>query len=264
MSERPIILVEDNEKIRRMYADMLEAVGYKVMRANDGEKAVELLHKVTNPELVILDIMMPRMDGIETCKRIRKLQGARPYPVIFLTALDRPETLLECLRAGGDDYIMKSTPVPEVLERVRYWSQNRLTSNDANRRERAIRELEAITTKRGGDDFLQQSMQGAPEPQSMTQLADFLASSGAVFDDGGDALYRFGYLVGLVATHAPQAGESQGGFKAYLRNLVFKTNFVDRQEIDALLENYERIVNQTQFREGWSRGRGDAEAVSPA
>src|SRR3546814_11624481 len=75
-------------------------------------------HKVNNPQLIVLDIMMPRMNGIETCSRIRKLQGLSRCPILFLTALDRPETLLECLLAGGDDYLMKTSPLAEILERV--------------------------------------------------------------------------------------------------------------------------------------------------
>src|SRR3546814_5044747 len=123
MAVRPIILAEDNDKLRRMYSDMLEAAGFTVMGASDGEKAIGLLHKIVNPQLIILDVMMPRMDGIETCTRVRKMQGLRPCPILFLTALDNPDTLLECLRAGGDDYLVKSAPLSEVVERVQFWSR---------------------------------------------------------------------------------------------------------------------------------------------
>src|SRR3546814_12005184 len=84
------------------------------MAVSDGEKAIALLHKVASPQLIILDIMMPRLSGIETCRRMRKMQGQNTCPILFLTALDRPETLLECLLAGGDDYLMKSASVAEI------------------------------------------------------------------------------------------------------------------------------------------------------
>src|SRR3546814_15359000 len=92
------------------------------MAVSDGEKAIALLHKVANPQLIILDIMMPRLSGIETCNRIRKIQGQTTCLILFLTALDRPATLPECLLAGADDSLMKWASVAGHAERVQYWS----------------------------------------------------------------------------------------------------------------------------------------------
>src|SRR3546814_14013243 len=89
--------------------------------------------------------MMPRLNGIETCARVRKMQGLRPCPILFLSALDNPETLLECLRAGGDDYLVKSAPLSEVVERVQFWARKGSSADSAERRAKAIRELEAIS-----------------------------------------------------------------------------------------------------------------------
>lgn len=75
MSARPIILAEDNDNLRRLYSDTLESAGFSVMRASDGEKPISLLHKIANPQPIILDVMMPRLDGVETCIRMRKVQG---------------------------------------------------------------------------------------------------------------------------------------------------------------------------------------------
>src|SRR3546814_11117786 len=93
--------------------------------------------------------MMPRMDGIETCTRVRKMQGLRPCPILFLTALDNPDTLLECLRAGGDDYLVKSAPLSEVVERVQFWSRKGSSEESAERRAKAIRELESLAGDNG-------------------------------------------------------------------------------------------------------------------
>src|SRR3546814_18207511 len=91
--------------------------------------------------------MMPRMNGIETCSRIRKLQGLSRCPILFLTALDRPETLLECLLAGGDDYLMKTSPLAEILERVQYWSRRGALEDIDQRRERAIDRKSVVSGK---------------------------------------------------------------------------------------------------------------------
>ena len=261
MSVRPIILAEDNDKLRRMYSDMLEAAGFTVMGASDGEKAIGLLHKIVNPQLIILDVMMPRMDGIETCMRVRKMQGLRPCPIIFLTALDNPDTILECLRAGGDDYLVKSAPLNEVVERVQFWSRKGSSEDGAERRAKAIRELESFAANEspGGGSAAAEEISG--DQATVNQLADFINSIMDSFSDDDQLLYRFGYVVGLVTTCVESDSGGEGRFNRFLRNLIYKTAIVDRKEIDALLDNYERIVTQSQFQQGWARGRGDAPRV---
>ncbi|MGF1592533.1 MAG: PleD family two-component system response regulator [Kiloniellaceae bacterium] len=259
MSVRPIILAEDNDKLRRMYSDMLEAAGFNVMGASDGEKAIGLLHKIVNPQLIILDVMMPRMDGIETCTRVRKMQGLRPCPILFLTALDNPDTILECLRAGGDDYLVKSAPLNEVVERVQFWARKGSSEESSERRMKAIKELETLASNDapGGNASVAEEI--SSDQAAVNQLADFIAANMSNFGDDDALLMRFGYVVGLVTTCVEPDGE--GRFNRFLRNLIYKTGFVDRKEVDAMLDNYERIVTQSQFQQGWVRGRGDAPKV---
>ncbi len=259
MSIRPIILAEDNDKLRRMYSDMLEAAGFNVMGASDGEKAIGLLHKIVNPQLIILDVMMPRMDGIETCTRVRKMQGLRPCPILFLTALDNPDTILECLRAGGDDYLVKSAPLTEVVERVQFWSRKGSSEESSERRMKAIKELESLSANErvAGSASVTEEICG--DQVAVNQLAEFITANMSSFGDDDSLLMRFGYVVGLVTTCVEPDGE--GRFNRFLRNLIYKTGFVDRKEVDAMLDNYERIVTQSQFQQGWVRGRGDAPKV---
>lgn len=264
MALRPIILAEDNDKLRRMYSDMLEAAGFTVMGACDGEKAIGLLHKVVNPQLIILDVMMPRLDGIETCARVRKMQGLRPCPILFLSALDNPDTLLECLRAGGDDYLVKSAPLSEVVERVQFWSRKGSSEESAERRAKAIRELESMTDGGGSGIGAAAVDEVCGDHATVNQLADFINNSLAEFSEEDTLLYRFGYVVGLVTTCVEPDGSGEGRFSRFLRNLVYKTEIVDRKEIDALLDNYERIITQSQFQQGWVRGRNDAPKVGLA
>lgn len=264
MSIRPIILAEDNDKLRRMYSDMLESAGFTVMGASDGEKAIGLLHKIVNPQLIILDVMMPRMDGIETCARVRKMQGLRPCPILFLTALDNPETILECLRAGGDDYLVKSAPLSEVVERVQFWSRKGSSEESAERRAKAIRELESMTGEGGVVEGTAAVEEICGDQSTVNQLADFINSTLAEFSEDDTLLHRFGYVVGLVTACIEPDADGEGRFNRFLRNLVYKTGIVDRKEIDALLDNYERIITQSQFQQGWMRGRNDAPRVGLA
>jgi DNA-binding response OmpR family regulator len=258
VSIRPIILAEDNDKLRRMYSDMLESAGFSVMRASDGEKAISLLHKIVNPQLIILDVMMPRMNGVETCIRMRKMQGLRTCPIVFLTALDRPENIIECLRAGGDDYLTKSAPLAEMLERVQYWSRRGSSEEDPERRNKAIKELEAIAAERSLTGLSNAPAEVAGEQAAVHQLAAFICSGNGVFAEDDDILCRFGYLVGLVEACAPTVGKTKDGFNRFLRNLVFRTNLVDRKEIGACLRTTSASSTKAS-----SRKAGCAAAMMP-
>jgi DNA-binding response OmpR family regulator len=114
-----LILVVDDEpetlgSIRRVVAD----AGFTVLTAGSGEQALQLIAEKV-PDLVILDVIMPEMTGIEVCKRIR----ANPYyarlPILFLTARSRPSDIAEGLDAGGDDYVTKPFQVVELPARIR-------------------------------------------------------------------------------------------------------------------------------------------------
>lgn len=263
MSLRPIILAEDNEKLRRLYTDVLEASGFTVMAVSDGEKAIALLHRVSNPLLIILDIMMPRQNGIETCIRIRRMESMVACPVLFLTALDRPETLLECLLAGGDDYLMKSAPLAEILERVQYWSRRGALEGMADRRRRAIRELQTTMAGRDEDVLRAADVEDEDEEVDFTPVVAFLLSKAEALTGEDDPLFRFGYLVATVEIGLPAFEHRHPGSRRILRKLALRTGFVDRKEIGTLLDHYDLIATQNRFRSGWLRGRGEAASLTP-
>ena len=114
-----ILFAEDNTVLRKLFGDALESAGYTVIAAADGVEALRFLHTV-KPKLILLDVMMPKLNGIETCKRARKMIGSE-VPIIFLTALDQLSNLHDCISAGGDDYIVKSEGVAVIIQRVAYW-----------------------------------------------------------------------------------------------------------------------------------------------
>ena len=114
-----ILLVDDNPIQRRLYSDVLTADGYSVFAAGDVKEAEQFLLG-NKPSLIVLDIMMPDVDGIEACHRFRKTLGER-IPILFLTAADTMNVVLAAMKAGGDDYIVKSGSTSHLLDRVRHW-----------------------------------------------------------------------------------------------------------------------------------------------
>ena len=111
-----VLVVDDERTIREALARALRANGYDVAVAADGSEALQLVG-VLRPEAIVLDVMMPCVDGLEACRRLRA-SGAR-VPVLMLTARDAVEDRVEGLDAGADDYLVKPFALDELLARVR-------------------------------------------------------------------------------------------------------------------------------------------------
>lgn len=114
MTERKIMIIEDDEDIREGVRILLESEQYLVMEAENGAQGLELLEP--DVSLIILDIMMPGMSGIRTCEEIRKISNV---PILFLTAKAQESDKLLGLMAGGDDYLPKPFSYAELLGRVK-------------------------------------------------------------------------------------------------------------------------------------------------
>ena len=110
-----ILLAEDEVALRDFVSRNLRARGFEVLEASNGLEAVALWER-ENPHLLILDVMMPRMDGLEVCRRVREQSAV---PIIVLTALDSESDKVSALDLGADDYLTKPFGVEELLARVR-------------------------------------------------------------------------------------------------------------------------------------------------
>ncbi len=115
----PLLMIEDDARLAQMVSDYLGQSGFAVTHAPDGEQGLEQLPLV-QPELVILDLMMPGIDGLEVCRRIRALPGdAARVPIIMLTAKGDPMDRIIGLELGADDYLPKPFEPRELLARMR-------------------------------------------------------------------------------------------------------------------------------------------------
>ena len=111
--DEKILVVDDEKDIRKLLTDYFQLQGYQVYTAKNGEEALE---KITvGPDIILLDINMPQMDGMEVCKKIRDYVSC---PIIFLTARIQEQDRINGLMIGGDDYIMKPFTVRELGARV--------------------------------------------------------------------------------------------------------------------------------------------------
>jgi DNA-binding response OmpR family regulator len=116
MSDSPtILLVDDEDAVQKLLTYPLEREGYRVVSARDGQEALDLFASAS-PDLVVLDIMLPKIDGLEVCKRLR---ARSTVPIIMLTARDDELDKVVGLELGADDYMTKPFSIREFRSRVR-------------------------------------------------------------------------------------------------------------------------------------------------
>ncbi|HNI35892.1 MAG TPA: response regulator transcription factor [Microthrixaceae bacterium] len=114
-----VLVVDDEEHIAEMVSMGLGFNGYEVGRAASGRGALDEIRR-RRPDLVVLDVMLPDLDGFEVARRLRQTEGAGPrLPIIFLTARDTTADKVEGLRIGSDDYVTKPFSIEELVERVK-------------------------------------------------------------------------------------------------------------------------------------------------
>lgn len=153
-SQYKILAVDDEEDILEILEYNLRKEGFEVYTAANGEEAVKIAKEVI-PDLIILDIMMPKLDGIETCRQIRQINKLKSSVVVFLTA--RSEEFLEIagFNAGADDYIAKPIKPRALLSRI-YAILRRIDAKDDDREPRIdiddlVIDRETFTVTKGGE-----------------------------------------------------------------------------------------------------------------
>lgn len=128
MFKKKILVIDDTELTINLIKEILTDVGYEVVVANNGEKGLEMV-RIEKPDLVILDVVMPGLNGFEVCKFLREDESNNLMPIVMLTAQDKEDDKLTGLELGVDDYIIKPFNHRELTSRVR----NTLKRIDRNR-----------------------------------------------------------------------------------------------------------------------------------
>lgn len=123
------LVVDDSPETLRLLTDALDGAGMTVMVALDGASAMRIVDQIT-PDIVLLDAVMPGIDGFETCRRLKREAALANVPVIFMTGLAETEHIVRGLDAGGVDYVTKPIVIEEMLARIRVHLANaRLTQS---------------------------------------------------------------------------------------------------------------------------------------
>jgi len=146
-----VLVVDDNPEVVQFLQFMLKGAGYEAVAAYSGPEALERLEEAGRPDgetvnLVLLDIRMPHMDGLEVCRRIRSRLDGAALPVIMVTALTSSSDRLAAFEAGANDYVTKPFHSPELLARVRAFTRLQVTEMTLQRRNRELWALYDLTS----------------------------------------------------------------------------------------------------------------------
>jgi len=257
MASGLVLLIEDDPYQQRLYTKALESAGYSVTSGDKGEMAPRLCD-LNGPRLVILDINLPGISGIETCKRIRQ-QFSMGVPILFVTSADNLDAMRECIEAGGDDFMVKGSSIQTYLERVGYWINRRCLSGE---------ERTAILRKVGSR--LPADQPKSAEPQgpyrldwpAMASMVAFVAEarSGAPPEFGRQASEKFvllGYAAGVVNALANSNLDVKMRFVAHLRALLEETQLLAPKEIEASVGKWHTMYRIAAFAEACRKGEED-------
>jgi DNA-binding response OmpR family regulator len=113
-----VLLVDDDDMLRKMTEILLSKQGFEVLTAENGDKAIQQL-KVMHPDVILMDVMMPDMDGFSVCREIKTNPVTAGIPIVMLTALDNPENKVKGLEGGADDYISKPFEIAELTAKIK-------------------------------------------------------------------------------------------------------------------------------------------------
>lgn len=141
-----ILIIEDDDDIRELIAFNLEISGYEIIKCDNGEDALPIAIE-NEPDLILLDIMLPGIDGFEVCRRIKKNKSLQDKPVIMLTARTDDEDIINGLETGADDYITKPFRPKILLARVKT-ALRRTSVSDMETKDSTIIKINGISIDR--------------------------------------------------------------------------------------------------------------------
>lgn len=212
LCEETILVVDDAQENRTLLRHMLRAAGYTIREAADGCRAISAMETDPPPDLVLLDVMMPNMDGFQTHQEILKRPAWSDIPVIFLTALGDNENKMRAFHHGAVDYLTKPIYKPELLARIRihlrFRQSYRALVQEHLRQLRSLREAQSVLLPAPSD------VPEAAFAVSFQQLQEAGGDFYDVFTSGADTC---DYIVADISGHDLGSALPTAALKALLR-----------------------------------------------
>jgi len=173
-----ILVVDDHEPNVRLLVDLLSVHGYRALAAYGGEAALTAVEQ-NAPDLVLLDVMMPGLDGFEVCRRLRAEPRYGMLPIVLVTALDPQQERVKGLEAGADDFLAKPIHAPELLARVRSLLRVKHLYDQTQAQAKELAELNRSLETRIEEEVAKNAKLARLKRFLSPQLADLVVAGGA-------------------------------------------------------------------------------------
>jgi DNA-binding NarL/FixJ family response regulator len=227
-----VLVIDDNINSIHMLNDVLEEAGFTVLVALDGSQALTITKNIT-PDIILLDAIMPHMDGFETCKQLKLNSLLVDVPIIFMTGLSDTEHVIKGLNAGGVDYVTKPINADEIIARMRVHLTNaRLTQSARSALDTAGQFLFTVNT-------LGEIVWATPQ---VLQLLNAAQSSA----DTAPLIARLPKLLHDWLVHLPTTGQQLKLPKLMQPISIEMLNFIDSREYLLRLSNPHKATDDTQ------------------
>lgn len=232
-----ILIVDDNERNIQVLGNLLSSKNYRIAVATSGQQALDYVEK-SPPDLILLDILMPEMDGIEVCQRLRNRAPESDIPILFLTALTDSESKVKAFDVGGDDYITKPFSRQEVLARVKVFLDRRQTQLELINSREQLKEINLELEKK-----VSQRTEHIKKMQSQMVIQEKMASIGQL---AAGVAHELNNPINFVYTNFITLMENVTDLKEILldyRQAIWKIedSGSTRHLQDALLEKEEKL-----------------------
>jgi adenylate cyclase len=173
-----ILVVDDNPANVDILGMRLEAQGYEIMTATDGDQALAAVREHL-PDLILLDVMMPKLDGIEVCRRLRADSSLPFIPIILVTAKSDSKDVVAALEAGGDEYLTKPVDQAALAARVKSMLRNKALQDTVREQAEQLREWNRSLERRVAEQVSELEQLGRLKRFFSPQLAELIVSGGA-------------------------------------------------------------------------------------
>ncbi|HMK65835.1 MAG TPA: response regulator [Thermodesulfobacteriota bacterium] len=240
MNQSPtILLVDDEETNIKLLKAHFQRAGYNILTALNGEETINLARQ--KPDLILLDVMMPGLDGLQTCRILKKDAGTEDIPIIFLSALEDAESRTQGLEAGGVDFVSKPFNGRELLARVR----NHLTIKDQER------QLKEYALKL--EDMVQERTRQLVHAERLATLGTFAAATLHEINNPNAAIQGSAELGKYFCQKVKELAGRPGG-----TDWAALTKALDQLEarLDAIFVGSRRITEIARTLKGYARKEG--------
>ena len=202
-SNHTILIIDDDAPSLKVLMNHLQAVGYKTLIARSGERGIEVACR-TEPDLILLDVVMPGINGFEVCKRLKEIEATKNIPVVFLTALPSTADKVKGFEAGAVDYITKPIQNQEISIRISTHLRLReLTENLEKTVAAQTRELLAeIAERKQAEALLRESEEKYRRLVESANIAIFVAQDGVLKLFNSKTTEISGYSSEELAAHS--------------------------------------------------------------